>query len=217
MRTSPTLFIILPYFFFFFSSNIENPNTTIPIPSSLQAVSNFEGSVKEVDVKLSASGNKGSEAHHQRNQKVEVTVYTLRHGVIRVEDTEDDLYAAVDLVTDKLRRKMTRMKEKAVQKKTWPGRGGSKGAEGIEAHIDPESSDDELPIDSTASAIAPEIVREKILFLEGTSTMSPEEAVDQLEAVGHDFFVFLDAKDGAMKVVYRRRSNGYGLLIPQVQ
>jgi putative sigma-54 modulation protein len=185
----------------------------------LQSVANFEGSVKEVDVKLSASGThgKGSEAHHQRNQKVEVTVYTLRHGVIRVEDTEDDLYAAVDLVTDKLRRKMTRMKEKAVQKKTWPGRGGPKGAEGIEAHIDPESSDEDLPIDATASGIAPEIVREKILFLEASSTMSPEEAVDQLEAVGHDFYFFVDKKDGAMKVVYRRRSHGYGLLIPQVQ
>ena len=185
----------------------------------MQAVANFEGSVKEVDVKLSASGShgKGSEAHHQRNQKVEVTVFTLRHGVIRVEDTEDDLYAAVDLVTDKLRRKMTRMKEKAVQRKTWPGRGGPKGADVIEAHIDPEASDDELPINATASAIAPEIVREKVLFLESGSTMSPEDAVDQLEAVGHDFFVFLDSKDGAMKVVYRRRVHGYGLLIPQVQ
>jgi putative sigma-54 modulation protein len=60
--------------------------------------------VKEVDVKLSASGNHGraGEAHHARNQKAEVTVYTLRHGVIRVEDTEDDLYAAIDLVTDKV-------------------------------------------------------------------------------------------------------------------
>lgn len=74
----------------------------------LQAVHNFEGSVKQVDVKLSARGNhgKGSEAHHQREQTAEITVYTMRHGVIRVEDTENDLYAALDLVSDKLKRKM---------------------------------------------------------------------------------------------------------------
>lgn len=184
----------------------------------MQAVSNFESSVKEIDVKLSADGShgKGSEAHHARNQKVEVTVYTLRHGVIRVEDTEEDLYAAVDLVTDKLKRKMTRMKEKAVQRKTWPGRGGPKGGDVIEAHIDPESSDDELPTGATASAIAPEIVREKLLILEAGSRMTADEAVDQLEAVGHDFFVFLDANDSSLKIVYRRKTNGYGLLIPQV-
>lgn len=70
----------------------------------LQVINNFEGIVKEVDVKLSASGNHGSsgEAHHNRNQRVEMTIYTLGHGVIRVEDTEDDMYAAVDLVTDKV-------------------------------------------------------------------------------------------------------------------
>jgi len=183
----------------------------------LQAVHNFEGSVKEIDVKLSASGSHGKAAqvHHQRNQKVEVTVYTLRHGVIRVEDVEDDLYAAIDLVTDKLKRKMTRVKEKAVQRGTWPGRGGSKGGDVISDHLNPEESDEELPSANGALPVLPdEIVREKLLFLE--SRMSPEEAMDQLEAVGHDFFVFVDSNDGSLKVIYRRRHHGYGLLIPQV-
>ena len=180
---------------------------------------NFEGAVKEIDVKLSASGShgKGSEAHHQRHQTVEVTVYTLRHGVIRVEDTEEDLYAAIDLVTDKLKRKMTKLKEKAVSRSLWPGKGGPKGGDVIVAHIDPESSDAELPIGEVAYAMAPEIVREKVLLLEADNKMTAEEAVDQLEAVGHSFFVFQDAADGALKVVYRRKANGYGLLIPQIQ
>lgn len=178
-------------------------------------MSNFESAVKQVDVKLSAAGNhgKGAEAHHQREQTAEVTVYTLRHGVIRCEDTEDDLYAALDLVTDKLKRKMRRTKEKAVQRNTWPGRGGSKGGDTIQAHLDPDEEVAELPIDGVAAPPAPEIVREKILFLE--SALTPEEAVEQLEAVGHSFFVFKDAADGATKVVYRRRSHGYGLIIPQ--
>lgn len=51
---------------------------------------------------------RGTEAHHKREQIVEVTLYTLRHGVVRVEDCEDDLYAAVDLVADKLKRKLVK-------------------------------------------------------------------------------------------------------------
>lgn len=187
----------------------------------VQSLANFEGAVKEVDVTFSASGNhggKGTEAHHMRNQKAEVTVYTLRHGVVRVEDTEDDLYAAVDLVMDKLKRKMLKVKEKAIQKNTWPGRGGTKGGAVIEDVLAADESMDEdemLPIDSMAPDASPDIVREKILLL--SDTMTPESAVEQLEAVGHDFFVFIDSKDSQMKVVYRREHHGYGLIIPQIQ
>ena len=111
---------------------------------------------------------------------------------------------------------MTRVKEKAVQRGQWPGRGGSKGGDVISDHINPEESDEELPTNGAMAPVLPgDIVREKVLLLE--NRMSPDEAVDQLEAVGHDFFVFIDGNDGAMKVVYRRRLHGYGLLIPQVQ
>jgi putative sigma-54 modulation protein len=46
--------------------------------------------------------------------------------------------------------------------------------------------------------------------------MSPEEAVLQLELVGHDFFVFLDGETNDVNVVYRRRDGNYGLIEPQV-
>ena len=72
----------------------------------------------------------------------------------------------------------------------------------------------ELPLEGVAAPPPPEIVREVLLL---DAAMSPEEAVDRLEAVGHDFFVFKDEGDGAVKVVYRRRAHGYGLLIPQAQ
>lgn len=181
-----------------------------------QAVHNFEGSVKSVDVKLSAAGNhgRGAEAHHQREQTAEVTVYTLRHGVIRVEDTEDDLYAAIDLVTDKLKRKMGKIKEKAVQRNLWPGRGGTKGGDNIVDHL-PSSDEEDLPTNGVAAPPPPEIVREKVVLLD--SSMAAEEAVERLENVGHSFFVFKDKADGVVKVVYRRRTNGYGLLIPQAE
>ena len=46
--------------------------------------------------------------------------------------------------------------------------------------------------------------------------MSPEEAVLQLELIGHDFFVYQDAGSGGVNVVYRRKDGGYGLIEPQV-
>jgi putative sigma-54 modulation protein len=57
--------------------------------------------------------------HVCREQKVEVTIHTLRNGVVRVEDAEENLYAAIDLVCDKIERKLTRTKEKAIAKGRW--------------------------------------------------------------------------------------------------
>jgi ribosomal subunit interface protein len=166
----------------------------------------------QVDVKLSVRGNprgRGTEAHHQREQIVEVTVYTLRHGVVRVEEQEEDLYAAVDLVSDKLRRKMVKVKERAVQKANWPGRGGPKGGDTISQHLGEEVVD-RLPTDQLAPPV-PELVREKVLEV---SDMSLDDAMEQIENVGHDFFLFKDSADGSLKVLYRRRSHGYGVIIP---
>ncbi|KAI3431429.1 hypothetical protein D9Q98_004482 [Chlorella vulgaris] len=179
-----------------------------------KAIKNFDG-VKEVDVKLSVRGNargRSTEAHHQREQIVEVTVFTLRHGVVRVEDTEDDLYAAVDLVSDKLKRKLTKVKERAVQKANWPGRGGPKGGDTIAAHLG-EDVVDKLPTDQVAPPV-PEIVREKVMEV---TAMSTDDALDQIENVGHDFFVYTDSADGLMKVLYRRKSHGFGVIIPRAQ
>ncbi|EFN54053.1 hypothetical protein CHLNCDRAFT_136132 [Chlorella variabilis] len=177
-----------------------------------KAVKNFDG-IKEVDVKLSVRGNprgRGTEAHHQREQIVEVTVFTLRHGVVRVEEHEDDLYAAVDLVSDKLKRKLVKVKERAVQKANWPGRGGPKGGDTIAAHLG-EDVVDKLPTDQIAPPL-PEVVREKVLEV---TAMSTDEAMDQIENVGHDFYLFKDSADGAMKVLYRRKSHGFGVIIPK--
>jgi putative sigma-54 modulation protein len=186
-----------------------------------KALSNYSDILREVDVTCSVAGNHGKKsdsAHHKRAQKAEVTVYTHRHGVVRVEDTEDDLYAAVDLVCDKMKRKMVRLKEKAVQRNTWPGRGGTKGGAKIEDQVMQSSVDslddmEEITVeDIMMSDSRGDIVREKLLVIE--DAMSPEEAVESLEAVGHDFFVFMDSNDGRLKIMYRRASHGYGLIVP---
>lgn len=67
-----------------------------------------------------------------------------------------------------------------MQRNTWPGRGGTKGGQHIEDHLDVEEVA-ELPTGEVAAPPPPEIVREKVLLLE--TTMTAEEAVEHLEAV----------------------------------
>jgi hypothetical protein len=57
-------------------------------------------------------------------------------------------------------------------------------------------------------------VRTKELHLDAALTV--EEAVEALEAIGHDLYVFKEARSGGIQVVYRRKSGGYGLLVPRV-
>lgn len=182
-----------------------------------KAIHNYEGAVKEVDVKLSVRGQHGgraTDAHHQRDQIVEMTVYTLRHGIVRVEDTEtDNMYAAIDLVTDKLKRKLNKVKERAVRAGSWPGRGGARGAPSLDSALGEEAPE---PLDFDREAALPaEVVREKLLII--SRPLSQAEALEQIEQVGHDFFIYLDSADSTLKVVYRRKSHGFGVIAPQLQ
>jgi putative sigma-54 modulation protein len=102
--------------------------------------------------------------------------------------------ASIDQLVDKLERQATRYREK---RRRGHGR-GSHGAEGRAATPDEGS---------------PLVVKTKQFPVK---PMNPEEAVLQLELVGHDFFVFQNAETLEVNVVYRRRDGNYGLIEPQV-
>jgi len=172
-----------------------------------KAISHFEGNIKEVDVKLSVRG--GDTGVGARQQRTELTVYTLRHGVVRVEDVEENLYASVDLVCDKVQRKLRKLKEKAVDRGTWPGRGGKSGPHLYEVLSSTEVVDD-LELDRVAQ-LPKEVVRSKYIHLE---PLTVDEATERLESVGHDFYMYLDSETNKVQVVYRRKVNGFGVLIP---
>lgn len=190
-----------------------------------KAVSHFEGAIKEVDVKLSVSG--GDAGHGKRRQRTEVTLYTLRNGIVRAEDVEDNMYASIDLVCDRLTRKLRKVKDKAIAKGKWQGRGGPKGSPSIkqqEATVEdpdedtlpdltPESEPEttEQPEAHHSPAVTHEVMRTKNFFLK---PMSVESAVEQCDQLGHDFYIFRESSNDQVQVVYKRRTIGYGVIVP---
>lgn len=127
-----------------------------------------------------------------QSQVAEATIWT-KGPVLRARETSTDMKASIDQLADKLARQVKRYREKRRRR---PTRGDSS---------DPEP----LVVDEPE----PLIVKSKQFPVK---PMSPDEAVLQLELVGHDFFVFQNAESGDVNVVYRRRDLRFGLIEPQL-
>ena len=137
---------------------------------------------------------------YNNDQKIEVTI-PMNDLVLRAEETHSDLYAAVDLVLDKLERQIRKHKTKVNRKMR------EKGAEKYlfaalesEANVAVATEEDEL-----------ELVRTKRFNLK---PMDSEEAILQMNMLGHSFFVFTNAETNITNVVYRRKDGRYGLIEP---
>jgi putative sigma-54 modulation protein len=128
------------------------------------------------------------------NQVAEATIWT-KGPVLRARESSTDMRASIDLLVAKLERQARRYRDK---RRRGPGRGNHQPVETI-----PVVADEETPV----------IVKTKQFAIK---PMSPEEAVLQLELIGHDFFVFQNADSSEVSVVYRRRDGNYGLIEPQV-
>ncbi|MHB1018356.1 MAG: ribosome hibernation-promoting factor, HPF/YfiA family [Coriobacteriia bacterium] len=125
----------------------------------------------------------------EKGQIAEVTIYT-KGPTIRAKEAASDLYAAIDLVSEKLERQVRKYKTKVVDRHT-------KGAPMPAPVVEPLEEEE------------PAIVKTKVLE---SKPMSPEEAMLQMELLGHDFFVFR-AEDGeGTNVLYRRHDGDYGLI-----
>jgi putative sigma-54 modulation protein len=128
------------------------------------------------------------------SQVAEATVWT-KGPVLRARESSSDMKASIDQLVEKLERQVTRYREKRRR--------------GRHAHVE-GGVPDSAPTD--AAEEEPLIVKTKQFAVK---PMSPEEAVLQLELVGHDFFVFRNAESDEVNVVYRRRDGNYGLIEPQ--
>lgn len=126
-----------------------------------------------------------------KNQKVEVTIWSGKYN-IRAEETSKDLYAAIDLVVDKLERQLKKYRGKLVSRKS--------------------NKDDYVPSIELEECYEDEeqtIVRRKEVFLKPTNE---DEAITQMELLGHSFFIFKDSGTGKINVVYKRKDGDYGII-----
>ena len=130
---------------------------------------------------------------YKTGQKVEITIFTKMMD-FRAEVIDNDLYAAFDLAIDKLEGQMRKLKTR-LDRRNKDGLGKSIAFENFEAEKEEAESD--------------EIVRTKSYLL---SPMSMEEAITRMEALGHDFFMYLDIDDDMISVLYRRDNGGLGII-----
>ncbi len=130
------------------------------------------------------------------NQVAEATIFT-KGPVLRAREASGDMKASIDQLTEKLMRQVKHYRESRQDHRRPRGPG--------------LSADDPGGFVSDDGA-EPQIVKSKQFAVK---PMTAEEAVLQLELVGHDFFVFQNADSNDVNVVYRRRKGGYGLIEPQ--
>ncbi|MCC6629197.1 MAG: HPF/RaiA family ribosome-associated protein, partial [Chloroflexi bacterium] len=124
-----------------------------------------------------------------------------RGAVLRSEARAPELAAAIDEVVDRMARQIVRYRTRQRDlKRQGPG----------EPEL-PELPDEAAALAETADGNGTLVVRTKRFI---TKPMAVDEAIEQLELVGHDFFVFINDEDGQASVVYRRKEGGYGLLQP---
>lgn len=126
----------------------------------------------------------------------QITIYVPK-AILRAEERAGDIFAAIDSVMDKMYRRVERYKGRRNTRRTAP-----------------------LPVDLEVMAPLEELIEEteapviaRIKEFE-ISSILPEEAVEQMELIGHRFYAFIDANDGRLSIIYRRESDDYGLLKP---
>ena len=141
-----------------------------------------------IDAKVIMSYN------HTRNHdpaRVEVQV-NVPHGVVRAEEAGQDTYAAVDKAVDKLERQLKKYKDRLRERR------GSSTVEPVSvvATMTPETS---------------QIARVKRHVLR---PMGPEDAAMEMEALGHDFYMFLNSETNLVSVIYISQDGDYGMLKP---
>ncbi|HEY9653795.1 MAG TPA: ribosome-associated translation inhibitor RaiA [Coleofasciculaceae cyanobacterium] len=164
-----------------------------------KAVNHFQNITTEVDVHLSVARN----PRINSKQTAEVTIYA-NGTVIRAQEGSEDLYASIDLVADKIQRQLRKYKEKLLHKKTH-----AQPKTGVVVEQAPVVND---LIGDRTPELPNEVLRMKYFAM---PPMTIEEALEQLQLVDHDFYMFRNTKTGEINVIYERNHGGYGVIQPR--
>lgn len=166
--------------------NIEvTPGLRSAIEEKIGKLERYFNPDTEVIVTLSVQKDK---------QKIEVTI-PVKGNIIRAEEASSDMYVSIDLVEEIIERQIKKYRRKLIDKK--------QAAQSFsELFINEEYEDDNEV----------KIVKTKRF---GMKPMDPEEACVQMELLGHNFYVFLNADTEEVNVVYKRKGTTYGLIEPE--
>ena len=185
------------------------------VEEKIARISTLAARAQRLDVKVTHRAYRGGRIP---DETVELTLVS-KGPVVRAEATDGDKFVALDLALDKMSEQLRRAKEKRVDGRQHP-RGahfekGSGALEGID--VQPASADvlhavatGSVPVQpQEEEAYSPVVIRTKNFDAEW---MTVEEAVDRMELVGHDFFLFVDVRSDHPSVVYRRKGWDYGVI-----
>ena len=211
------------------------------VEDKLEKVTQLAPRVQRIDVEVSHENNRRQADNCER---VEITVRD-KGPVVRAEACADDPYAALDLAAGKLMERLRRSRDRrkvhhgrhrptSVHQAT-SGLGGDLPDEVLAGALDPSrplvdqvtrttedgvtvpgaEAHDHAPGGTTVDDDgSPVVIREKT---HGAAPMTLDQALYEMELVGHDFFLFVDAATGSPSVVYRRRGWDYGVIHLDVQ
>jgi putative sigma-54 modulation protein len=169
--------------------NIEVPASARDyIAKKVERFGHLLKDITEIKVDLSAEKTRSKDDHYV----VEMTL-DCRGTFIRGEKRGSDILSAIDAAADMMDRQITRYKDRLQGRKprlVMP-----------QAEAAAEDAEEDAPIKVKSFPVKP---------------MSPDEAIDQMELLGHDFFVFFNDASEQINVVYRRKSGNYGLIEPEL-
>ena len=166
-----------------------------------KATHHYKDIVKEADIHLSIEKNP-----RLSFQTAEVTIFA-NGTVIRAEEKTENLYSSIDLVSNKLCRKLRKYKERN-NKTIYNNQFKNKESLLIET-TESRFSDEALFKEGIEASLPEPSIKNKYFEM---APISSEEARKQLDLIDHDFYVFRNKKNNELQVIYKRNHGGYGLI-----
>ena len=170
------------------------------IGRNIEVTPGLKSAVEDKLGKLEKYFNEDTEIHvalsvEKERQKIEVTI-PVKGSIIRSEQVSSDMYVSIDLVEEIIERQLKKYKNKIIEKQ-------QDAVSFSKMYVENDYADDEEI----------KIIRSKKFE---TKPMYPEDACVQMELLGHNFYVFINAETDQVNVVYKRKGDTYGLIEPEI-